>query len=116
AQADDVVAFVVETGGQQPVRGATGAFLGQEQEAVFGNGRVQRCAFFLPVGDQFVQGDGVHDRAGKDVGADFRAFFQHANTDVAIVVRRQLLQAYRTGKPGRTAADDDDIIFHGFAF
>jgi hypothetical protein len=66
---------------------------------------------FLPVGNQFVQGARIHDRAGEDVGADFGAFLDQADVDFGI----DLLEADRGGKSGRAAADDDDIEFHGFA-
>ena len=59
AQAHNVVAVVVHGGGNGPAGYFGGALLIFKQvQFVFGNGRGKRCAFFLPVGDQFVQGCG----------------------------------------------------------
>ncbi len=114
-QADDVVAFVMEALGQQRRRRAARAGLVQEQELVLGDRLVQRRAQFLPVRQQFVQRARVHDRARQDVGAGLRALFQHADIDFAAIVLRQLFQADGGRQAGGTAADDDDVVFHGFA-
>ncbi|MNL73066.1 hypothetical protein D3C87_1984740 [compost metagenome] len=44
------------------------------------------------------------------------AFLQHAHVDVAAFLRRQLLQADGRGQAARAAADDDDVVLHGFAW
>ncbi len=111
AEADDVVAVVLETAGQEEGRQIDEAVLRQEGEAVAADGRIQRRAKRLPVGDQFVQRTRIHDRAGKDMGADFRALLDQADIDFGI----DLFQADRGGKSGGTSADDHDVEFHGFA-
>src|SRR5712691_2436676 len=45
------------------------------------------------------------------MGADFRAFLEHADR----AVRRELLDADGAGEPRGTAADDDHVVLHGFA-
>ena len=52
AEADDVVAVVVEAVGQERVRRRRRAGLGEEEEAVAGDRLVERRAVFLPVGQQ----------------------------------------------------------------
>ncbi len=86
-------------------------FCGEDDEAVFGNRRVERSALFLPVRDQFVQRARVHHRAGEDVRADLGAFLDQADVDVCV----ELFEPYRRSKASRAAADDEHIEFHGFA-
>ncbi|MDT4856373.1 hypothetical protein FQZ97_907610 [compost metagenome] len=116
AQADDVVALVVETGRQQPVGRAARAGFGQEQELVLRDGHVQRRAFFLPVGDEFGQRQRVHDGAGQDVRTQFRALFKHADADFLILLSGQLLKTDCGGQAGGSTADHDHVIFHRLAF
>ncbi|MNI28559.1 hypothetical protein D3C73_823390 [compost metagenome] len=91
AQADDVVALVVETGRQHPVRRGARAGLGQEHELVLRDRHGKRCAFFFPIGDQFGQRQRVHDGAGQDVCTQFRAFLKDAYADFLILFSGQLL-------------------------
>ncbi len=79
AERNDVVAFIVEAARQQAAGNAGGGGLGQDQEAVLADRRVQRGAVVLPVGQEFVEGARVEDGAGKDVGADFRTFLDQAD-------------------------------------
>ena len=44
--------------------------------------------------------------------ADLGGFLDHA--DVAIII--ELLEPDRTGQAGGAGADDDDVVFHDFAF
>ncbi len=48
--------------------------------------------------------------------ADFRAFFDDADGDLAPGGGGELLQADGGGEPGGAGADDDHVIFHPFAF
>lgn len=43
------------------------------------------------------------------------ALFENADADVDTALRGHLLEPYRSGQSGRTAADDNDVVFHGFA-
>jgi hypothetical protein len=110
-QADDVVAVVLEAAGQEQGRHAQRAFLAKKQEAIFGDRNAERRAFLLPVGDELGEGARVHDRAREDVRADLRALLEHADRGL----RRQLLQPDGGREPRRSAADDDDVVLHGFA-
>ena len=103
--------MIVHQRRHQQIGQAQRALGAQHIEAVLGHRRVERRALFLPVGDQFIEGDGVDHRAGQDMGADLRALFQHADRDIG----GELLQADGGGEAGRAGAHDHDIIFHRFA-
>ena len=115
AEARDVHAVVVHQPRQRPVRNAVRLFRRQDQEAVLGDRRVERRALRLPVGQELVQRARIDDRARKDVRADLRALFEQADGDFAAGLRGELLQADRRGEPRGAAADDHDVVFHGFA-
>jgi hypothetical protein len=105
----------VEVAGHQPVGGAGGAGFRQKQDVVAGHGLVDGGTAFFPVREQFVQGDGVHDRARQCVCAGLRAFFQHNDGDVGAFFCGKLLQADGRGQASRAATDDDHVVFHGLA-
>ena len=50
------------------------------------------------------------------MGADFAAFFQHADADVAFFFFGKLLDADGCRQPGRAGADDHDVVLHAVAF
>ena len=52
----------------------------------------------------------------KNMGADLRALLDHADADIAVLRRRQLLQPDRRREPGRTGAHHDDVECHRFPF
>ncbi|BDD93837.1 hypothetical protein PanNE5_32770 [Pandoraea sp. NE5] len=112
AQADDIVAVILEAGGQQPRRRGGRAGLVQEQEAIFNDRGVERCTKGFPVGDEFGQRLRIHDRARQDVRPDFRAFFQDTYGNLLPRLLRALLQTDCRGQAGRTAANNDDVILH----
>ncbi|MNZ80097.1 hypothetical protein D3C78_987240 [compost metagenome] len=117
AQRDDVVALVVHGLGHEQVRhlGRTAGIL-EHVDVVALHFGVQRRAELFPVWEQLVQGTGLEHRAGEDVGADFRAFFHHADADFATGFGGLLLQAAGGGQARRAGADDDHVEFHVFAF
>ena len=49
------------------------------------------------------------------MGADLGTLFEYADADFVSALSRKLLQADRTGESRRSAADHNDVIFHGFA-
>ena len=111
AKRHGIVAMIVHERRHEKIRHAERALGAEHIEAVFSHGGVEGCALFLPVGNEFIEGDGVHHGARKNMGADFRAFFQHANRDIG----GELFQADGGGEARRAGANDDDIIFHRFA-
>ncbi len=114
AQADDVAAVVVKVARHQPVGCAGGAGFTEHQQVVAGDGLVQRGAALFPVGEEFGDGPGVHDRAREDVGAGLGAFLQHADIALATLFGGELLQADGGGQAGRAAAHNDHVVFHCF--
>ena len=116
AEARDVHAVIVHEPRQRPLRNPVRLVRREQQEAILGHRRVERRALRLPVGQELVQRSRIHDRARKDVRADLRAFFENADRDLVAAFRRELLQANRRGEAGRAAADDHDVVFHGFAW
>src|SRR5262249_23499597 len=115
AEADDVVAVIAHQRRQQPVGNAELALLGEDEEAVVADRCIKRRPLFLPVGDELVQRDRVDHRAREDVGADLRAFLDETDATPAPGFGGELLQPDRRREAGRTAADDDDVVFHHIA-
>ena len=79
AQADDVVAVVVQQRRHRPVRDAEAAGLRENEEAVLRDLRRQRRTLLLPVGDQLVERDGIDHRTREDMRADFRSLLEDAD-------------------------------------
>ena len=115
AEADDVVAVVLHRRQQKRVRHRKRAAGRQEHELLVGDRRVERCTFRFPIGNELIERARLDHRAGKDVRADFRAFLDHANGDLAPGRRRQLLQPDRGTQARGAGADDDDVERHRFA-
>ena len=65
---------------------------------------------------QLVERARIDVGARQDVRPDFGALFQHADFDLAARLLGQLFQPDRRAQARRAAANDDDIIFHAFAF
>ena len=89
--------------------------LGQIEKAFLRHLGVERRAFFFPVGDQFVQRDGIDDGARKNMGADLGPLFDQRDGAFLLRGSRELFQPDRRGQARRPAADDDDVVFHAFA-
>ncbi len=115
AQADDVVAVVVHQARQQEVGESVGAALGQEEELIVGDLGFERRALFLPVRNELVEADRIDHGARQNVGAEFRALFEHADGDFVVALCGELLQADRRRQSGRTAAHDHHVVFHRLA-
>ena len=111
AEGDSIIAVIVHQRRHQKVRHAERTLGTKYIKSVVSHGGVEGCAFLFPVGNEFIQGDWVHHCAGKNMGADFRTLFQHANRDIA----GKLFQADGSGQTRRTGTHDDDIILHRFA-
>ena len=58
---------------------------------------------------------GIDHRARQDVRADLAPLLEDADGKLASGFVRKLLQADRRAQPGRTRADDNHVILHGFA-
>jgi hypothetical protein len=50
------------------------------------------------------------------MGADLGALFQHRHRNLGPGLDRQLLEPDGGRKARRSAADDDDVVFHRLAF
>ncbi|MNG23065.1 hypothetical protein D3C84_1076270 [compost metagenome] len=61
---------------------------------------------------QLLEGDGIEQGAGEQMGAHFRPLLQQADREI----RGLLLQCDGGTEASRAATDDDDIKFHCFAF
>jgi hypothetical protein len=105
----------VEAVGQHPVGNADVAGPGEHEETVFADRGIERRAHAFPVREKLGERTRVHDRAGENVSADFRSFFDQANADFLVSLARKLFQPNCSGKPGRSAAHDYNIVFHGFS-
>jgi len=115
AQADDVVAVVVEAVGHQPGGCLLRAGLAQEQHLVGADWLMQRRAALLPVGEQLGQRTRVHHGAAQRVGAGLAALFEHDHRQLGAGRGGPLLEPDRRGQAGRAAADDHDVVVHRLA-
>ncbi len=115
AQADDVVAVVLETVGQKSRGRGLGVGVAQEQKLIRRDWLIQRRAHRLPVREQFGQRAGVHDGTGQNVRPRLGTFFQHADRDLAPGLLRQLLEMDGRSQSARARPDDDDVVIHGLA-
>ena len=111
-EADDVVAVIVHL---RRVGQLVGLRLRQVDEVVFGRRRIERRALFLPVRNQLVQGARFQHGARKQMRAHFRALFQDADGNLALLLGCQLFQPDRRTQARWPGADDHDIVFHYFA-
>ncbi len=121
AERDDVVALVLER--RRSDRETERRLLGEKQRGGIGDRSVQRRGLF-EIRNEFGEGFGVHDGAGKLVRADFTAFFE--DVDVfrgelglragGVVLFDEIGKVERAGEAGRASADDEDIGFQLFAY
>ena len=74
---------------------------------VFIDGPNRRCAAFFPVRDQLVDAARIHYRAGKNVRADFLAFFEDGNGRIL----PELSKTVGGGETGRPATNNQNIDF-----
>ncbi len=79
---------------------------------VLGDRDGERAVEVLPVGQQFVERARIDHRAGEDMGADLRAFFEDADGNLAAGLGGELLQADGGGEAGGAGADDHHVIRH----
>ena len=84
---------------------------------VFGDRDSQRIIVEItPVGEKLVQGPRINHGTGQYMRADFAAFFQDTDRNVLAGFFGKLLQSDRSRKPCWPAADNHDVIWHGFPF
>ncbi|VAY89696.1 conserved hypothetical protein [mine drainage metagenome] len=115
AQADDVVAVVLETVGQDQGRRRPGCGFAQEPERVFGHRLVQRRAVGLPVGQQFGERSRVHDGARQDVRTRLGTLLQHADRNLLPLLGRKLLEPNGGRQSSRATAHHHHVVIHGLA-
>ena len=111
----DVAAMIVHEAGHWPGGNRRVALRPERQEAVAGDGRIERRALFLPLGDEFVERPRIDDGARKDVGPDLRSFLDHGDRDFRLARGGELLQADGGGQTGGPGADHHHVIIHGLA-
>src|SRR5690606_19462243 len=107
--------MILEAFRQQPVWRASCPFGSEEQELVFCHGNVKGRAFVLPVRNKLVERLCVHDCAGQNMCSDLGPFLEHADTDFALPLCGELLEADGTGRPCRACPDVALVVFLCFA-
>ncbi len=112
AEAGDIATVIIHIAGFGQGRDVQRALGAEIDELVGRNGGFQRRAQFFPIREQLGQARRIDDRARQDMGADFRALFQHGDADLGPVLRGLLFQADRRRKARRPATDDHDIVVH----
>ena len=110
AERDHVVAVVVHQRRHEKIRQPQRTRRSQEIKPVRRDRGLDRRVLAAPVGQQPVETDRVDHGAGKNVGSDFGALFDHDHGHV----RRQLLEPDGGSQPCRPGTDDDDVEFHRF--
>src|SRR5262249_17216951 len=99
----------------------------QEIDVLFPDGRFERGAFLIEVGNKLAQAYWIQHRPGQLMGADFRSLFDDCNIDFAelrcsgasgrfVVFRYQVSEVKRTRKVCRPGPHQQDIHFQRFAF
>ena len=83
---------------------------------IAGHRRFYRCAQILPVRKKFIQSACLKHVAGKDMSANFGPLLNHDDRQFLAGITCQLHKATCGRKPRGTAADNDNVKFHGFAF
>lgn len=110
AQADDVVALVVHRPARD-YRDRESRCLREKRKFVVGDGCVERCAEFLPVGDQLGEGDGIKASAGQYVGSNFTRLLDNAHADLLALFACQLFGSDRSRQSRRARSDDQQVCF-----
>ncbi len=112
AEADDVATLIVHPGRHRPSGELQGALLALQQMNLIVADRHAERRLLPAIRQQLLQGDGIEQGAGEQMGADFRSLLQQTDRESGIL----LFQGDGCTEPRRTAADDDDIKFHCFPF
>ena len=112
AEADDVAAVVVHPRRHRPVGQLQGARRALQQMDLIIRDRYAEGCLLPARRQQLLEGDGIEQGAGEQMGAHFRPLFQQADREI----RGLLLQCDGGTEASRAATDDDDIKFHCFAF
>ena len=107
--------MVVREGRQDHIGHPKAGLFAKENIGVVGHGLVQRSAALFPIRNQLGQRLGVHDGARQDVRAWLRSFLEHHHRDLFARLGSELLDADGRGQAAGAAADDNDVVFHGFA-
>ena len=116
AERDDEAALVAHQRRHHEARQPERASRPEPQEAILGDGRLDRRLLVAPAGQQPVEAGRVDDRARQDVGADLGALLEDADRQLHLPLGRQLLEADRGGEARRAGADDHHVEGHALAF
>ena len=116
AEARDVIAVIAHQRRENGIRYAQAPSRPEIIKPVGGDGRVERRASRLPVGNEFIERNGIDDRARQNMRAHFGALFQHTDANLAACLHCELFQADRSGETGRPRPHDHHVEIHAFAF
>ena len=83
---------------------------------VFAHLHLKGCAALFPVRKQLVNCPGVHHRAREYMGADLRAFFDNADSNLFFIFLCELHDAAGGCQARGARADNHNIKFHSFTF
>lgn len=112
AEADDAAALVVHARRYRPVGQLQGAAVALQQVHLIVVDLDPERGLLPALWQQFLEGDGIQQGAGEQMGADLRPLLQQADRQLGIV----LFEGDGGTESRRAATDDDDIKFHCFAF
>ena len=112
AQTDHMATLIVHPWRHRPGGELQGALLALQQMHLIVVDRYAERRLLPAIRQQLLQGDGIKQGAGEQMGANFRPFLQQTDRESGIL----LFQGDGCTEPRRTAADDDDIKFHCFPF
>ena len=111
AERDDVVAVIGEKPRHRHVGQPQRAGRAEHIEAIVGDRGLDERVLAAPVRNERVEPDRIDHGARENMGADLGALLDHDDRRVG----RDLLETDRSGEPGGSGADNDDIEFHRLA-
>ncbi len=84
----------------------------EQIDFIFCNLGMQGGSQFFPVTEEFFQYAGFKDGAGENMCANFRAFFDHTDTDLFAAVFGDLHQTAGRSQSGGACTNDNNIEFY----
>ena len=87
----------------------------EHEESVILYFGLKRGSHSFPIREKLRQRDRVDNGTRKDMRADFRAFFDQADRNLAALLSGKLFQPDGRTQASRPTAHDDHVIFHRLA-